>query len=61
MLTIIPNKKRCNKEFVFWVKNRQKKIIDDGNIICYVKYQKNEFGRYTGAIIRYKSRNIINM
>lgn len=57
MQTIIPNNNRCNKEFVILVKGRLKKIISRNNIVCYVKYQKNEFGRYTGAIIRYKCKN----
>ncbi len=56
MISIVPNQKKCNVEFKESVKNKANRIIEQGYIISSIRYLKNDFNRYTGAIIKYKNR-----
>lgn len=56
MISLIQNNKKCNLEFKQVVTERANMIIKKGYIIGSIKYFKNDFNRYTGAIIKYKDR-----
>ena len=56
MISIMTNKDKCNIEFKRLVNLKMLKLIKKGFIICSVKYKKDQFNRYTGAIIKYTGR-----
>lgn len=56
MVTVVPNQHDCNIEFKKRINLRLMKLINQGFIICSVKFTTDSFKRYTGAIIKYKER-----